>query len=143
MTWDHRAKLKELALNAINRPRPYRPVKVVPHDPSREPSFTREISGWFGSEIFILGKTPEEMERLLGCKAGYLKHGVDVFEFTRAIRADDFDVGGAYTYLPNGKEWDGIDQEWPPGTGAPQWKLKVAVPCKHLKTVPRGSTYTA
>jgi hypothetical protein len=141
MAWDHNAKLKQNALAAINRPRPYRPLKVVPHDPTRNPVLIREISGWFGTEIFLLGKSPEQMEKLLGFKTGYLANGVDVFEFRRPIQSDDFDLLGAYTYLPNGQEWDGKDLRWPPGLGVPQWRLKAAVSCRFVKTVSRGSTY--
>jgi hypothetical protein len=145
MAWDHAAKQTALALAAINRPRPYRPLKVVPHDPSRDPAAVRQIRGWFTTEIFLLGKTPEDMERLLGFDGRpgqeYLRHGVDVFEFTRPIRAGEFELGGAYTYLPGGKPWDGVDLRWPPGAGAPQWRLVVDVPCRLLKSVPRGSRY--
>jgi hypothetical protein len=138
MTWDHLAKQKENALIAINRPRPYRPLKVMPHDPARDPGSIREIGGWFGTEIFLIGKSPEQMETLLGFCVGYLTHGVDVFEFARAINADDIDLLGAYTYLPGGKERNQVDLKWPPGLGAPQWKLKRRVPCRFIRTVPRG-----
>ena len=59
-------KQTELALNAINRPRPYRPLKVVPHDPMRNPRLVTAIKGWITTEIFLVNRTPEEMERLLG-----------------------------------------------------------------------------
>ena len=143
--WDHRKKQLELALAAINRPPPYRPLKVVPHDPKRVPQLTTKIKGWITSEIFLLGKTPEEMERLLGFDSRpgseYLANGIDVFRFTRAIGADDVEIGGAYTHLPGGKPWDGKDLRWPPGLGAPQWKLVKEVDCAFIKTVPRGARY--
>ena len=63
-----------------------------------------------------------------------------VFEFTQPIQAGQFELGG-YTYLPGGKPWDGVDLRWPPGSGAPQWRLKTEVPCRFLKTVPRGVRY--
>lgn len=145
MVWDHIKKQTEIALSAINRPRPYRPLKVVPHDPKRKPRIVTRIKGWITSEIFLLGKTPEDMERLLGFdnRPGheYLLNGIDVFEFTRPIREGEFELGGAYTYLPGGKPWDGKDLRWPPGLGAPQWKLIVEIPCVFIKTVPRGIRY--
>lgn len=145
MAWDHERKLVELALGAINRPRPYRPLKVVPHDPARNPRATKELGGWITTEIFLLGKTPAELERMLGfdSRSGqeYLKNGVDVFAFTRPIKAGEFERGGAYTYLPGGKPWDGVDLKWPPGTGATQWRLIQKVPCQFIKTVPRGVPY--
>ncbi len=144
MAWDHTKKQIALALDAINRPRPYRPLKVVPHDPSRNPALVKKITGWFTSEIFLVGKSPEDFEQILGFdnRLGreYLVHGVDVFEFTQPIQAGQFDLGG-YTYLPGGKPWDGADLRWPPGSGAPQWQLKVDIPCRFLKTVPRGARY--
>lgn len=145
MVWDHVKKQTENALDAINRPRPNRPLKVVPHDPSRDPRLVMKIKGWITTEIFLLGRTPEYMEKLLGfdSRAGreYLANGIDVFEFTRPIQAGEFKLGGAYTYLPNGKPWDGIDLHWPPGSGAPQWHLIVEVPCRFIKTVPRGFAF--
>jgi len=136
----------KIALEAINRPKPYRPLKVVAHDPLRNPRATTSIKGWITSEIFLLGRTPEEMEKMLGFDSRpgmeYLPKGIDVFEFTQPIRAGDIELGGAYTHLPGGKPWDGKDLHWPPGTGAVQWKLIQPVPCKFMKTVPRGTKFT-
>ena len=141
MTWDHLAKQKELALAAINKPKPYRPIKVRPHDPARPPALVREVGGWFGTEMFLVGKTPEAMEKLLGFATGYLRHGVDLFVFLEPIRADQFDLKGAYTHLPGGRPWNGVDLKWPPGLGAPQWELNAPIPCRHLVTLPRGTAY--
>jgi hypothetical protein len=143
--WDHVKRQTEMALEAINRPRPYRPLKVRPHDPGRNPRLVTTIKGWITSEIFLLGKTPEEMEKMLGFDSRpgreYLANGIDVFELGRPVRANDFVLGGAYTYLPAGRPWDGQDLQWPPGTGATQWKLIADVPCIFIKTVARGMTY--
>ena len=145
MPWGHVKKQTAPALSAINRPRPYRPVKVVPHDPTRSPLLVKAIKGWITTEIFLINKTPEEMETLLGFdrRPGrqYLGNGVDVYEFNRPIQADEFELGGAYTYLRGGKPWDGNDLHWPPGTGATQWHLIQDVPCRFIKTVPRGQRY--
>jgi hypothetical protein len=122
----------------------HRLVKVVPHDPGVTTWKTR-IKGWVTHEIFLMGKTPEEMERLLGFDgrpgSEYLPHGIDAYLITRPVQEDEFELRGAYTYLPNGNEWDGVDLRWPPGTGAPQWRLIKDVDCRFLKTVPRGSRY--
>ena len=145
MPWDHVKKQTELALGAINRPRPYRPLKVVPHDPTKNPHLVTKIKRWITTEIFLINRTPEEMERLLGFDSRpgheHLANGIDVFEFTRPIQASDFELGGAYTYLPGGKPWDGKDLHWPPGTGATQWRLIQDVPCRFIKTVRRGQHY--
>ncbi len=105
--WDHLKRQTENALDAINRPRPHRPLKVVPHDPIRNPRLVTQIRGWITSEIFLLGRSPEQMEKMLGFDSRpgheYLIHGIDVFGFTQPIQAGDFVLGGAYTYLPAGK----------------------------------------
>jgi hypothetical protein len=141
----HKKKQIEIAVEAINRPAPYRPVKVVPHDPTRDPRLVTKIKGWITTEIYLLNQTPEEMERRLGFDSRkgheYLIHGINVFRFTRPIQAGEFELGGGYTYLPGGKLWDGKDLHWPPGSGVTQWRLIVEVPCTFVKTVPRGSRY--
>jgi hypothetical protein len=85
------------------------------------------------------------MEKMLGFDSrpgkNYLAKGIDVFEFARPIQSGDFVLGGAYTYLPAGKPWDGKELQWPPGTGATQWRLIVDIPCTFIKTVPRGMAY--
>jgi hypothetical protein len=143
MAWDHKKKLKQLALESMNRSGIHRLVKVVPHQPGRQPAL--RVGGWVSQEKFIVGKTPEEVERILGFDSRpgqeYLPHGFDVYVIVEPIREDDFDLQGAYTYLPAGREWDGIDLKWPPGLGATQWRLKRDVECRFIKTVPRGQRY--
>jgi hypothetical protein len=143
MVWDHQKKLKELAIASMNRPGMHRLVKVVPHQPGRLPAM--RVSGWVSQEKFIIGKRPEDVEHILGFDSRrgqeYLPHGFDVYIITEAIREDDFDLKGAYTHLPAGREWDGVDLKWPPGLGATQWQLKRDVTCRFIKTVPRGQRY--
>jgi hypothetical protein len=49
------------------------------------------IKGWITTEIFLVNRTPEEIERFLGFDSPpgheYLANGIDVFEFTRPISA--------------------------------------------------------
>jgi hypothetical protein len=124
---------------------PHRPLKVVSHDPTKNLHLVTKIKGWITTEIFLINRTPEEMERLLGSDSRpgqeYLANGIDVLEFTRPILASEFELGGAYTYLPGDKPWDGTDLHWPPGTGATEWRLIQDVPCRFIKTVPRGQRY--
>jgi hypothetical protein len=141
MIWDHEKKLKQLALQSMNRPGIHRLVKVVPHG---RPPMT-EVNGWVTQEKFIIGKTPEEVEKILGFDGRpgqeYLPRGFDVYAIIELIKEDDFDLKGAYTYLPQGREWDGADLKWPPGLGATQWQLKRKVKCRFIRTVPRGQRY--
>jgi hypothetical protein len=143
MVWDHEKKLKQLALQSMNRSGIHRLVKVVPHQPGRPPAL--RVRGWVSQEKFIMGKTREEVERILGFDSRpgqqYLPHGFDVYVITGQIREGDFDLKGAYTHLPAGREWNGIDLRWPPGLGATQWELKREVACRFIKTVPRGQRY--
>jgi hypothetical protein len=145
MAWDHTKKQEELALEAMNRGGIYRLVKVVPHDPAKGVQMRTKISGWITQEIWLKGRTPADLEKLLGfdSRSGsqYLQHGIDVFEITQKVQRGDFILGGAYTHLPGGKEWDGKDMHWPPGTGAVQWKLIKEVTCRFLKTVARNRKY--
>ena len=145
MAWDHVKKQKDLALEAMNRGGIYRLVKVVPHDPAKGITVRRKITGWITQEIWLRGRSPSELEKLLGFDSRpgseYLPHGIDVYLITEKLRHDDFDLGGAYTYLPGGKPWDGKDMCWPPGTGAVQWRLTTDVDCRSLKTVARNQRY--
>jgi hypothetical protein len=144
MPWDHIRKQKQLAVEAMSRSGIYRLVKVVPHRPGRAPA--RWIDGWVTQEIFVAGRSPEELEKVLGFdsrpRQHYLEDGFDVYAVVEQIGENDFELGGAYTYLPNGKEWDGRDFKWPPGSGATQWKLTRQVACQFLKTVRRGQRYS-
>jgi hypothetical protein len=143
MPWDHIKKQKRLALEAMNRSGLHRLIKVVPHQAGR--ALARRLGGWVTQEIFVIGRSPEELEKILGFdnRRGqqYLQHGFDIYIITEQIKESDFELGGAYTYLPNGKEWDGRDLKWPPGSGATQWKLTRQVECRFLKTVSRGQKY--
>jgi hypothetical protein len=143
MIWDHEKKLKELAVASMNRSGIHRLVKVIPHQPGRLPK-TR-VAGWVTQEKFILGKTPEEVERILGFDGRpgqeYLTHGFDVYVLTKPVRENDSNLKGAYTYLPAGRPWDRVDLKWPPGLGATQWQLEREIDCQFIKTVPRGQRY--
>jgi hypothetical protein len=143
MPWDHKKKQKQLALEAMSRSGIHRLVKVVPHRPGQPKA--QQIAGWVTQEIFVAGRSPEELEKLLGFDSrpgrAYLQNGFDVYAIAEQIQESDFDLGGAYTYLPNGKEWDGRDLKWPPGSGATQWKLTRHVACRFLQTVARGQKY--
>jgi len=143
--WDHVKKQEDNALQAMNRGGAYRLVKVVPFDPATGPQMRTTIKGWVTQEIWLKGQSPEDLELRLGFdrRPGrqYLMHGLDAYLITRPIRRGEFQLGGAYTYLPDGKEWDGVDLQWPPGSGAVQWKLIKDVDCRYLKTVRRGQRY--
>ena len=132
-------KLKEIVIAKWRQGGLDRPVKVVPRgQPQRNDS-----AGYISQEKFIRGRTPEQMERILGFDARpgqqYLSQGADIYHFTRVPGPHEFALKG-YTQLPGGEPWAG-DPEWPPGLGAPQWQLTTSVPCTLVKSVPRGTRY--
>ena len=65
------------------------------------PNATMLVGGWITQEKFILGKTPEEMEAILGFRPGRLGQGVCILALNRLPREDEFEFGG-YTYWPGG-----------------------------------------
>jgi len=76
-----------------------------------KPGAVMHVGGWFTRERFLLGKTPEEMEQLLGLRPGRCSLGACVLafngcspliRFNRLPAANEFDFGG-YTYWLGGK----------------------------------------
>ena len=84
---------------------------------------------------FIVGRDPEEMEDILGFARGTrLLNGADIFRIDPLPSRDQFELK-AYSYLPDGVPQMGgkvINPLFPPGKGAPQWKL-VNYPWSLLK----------
>ena len=113
------------------------PVKVIPYT-DHPPAM---VSGYFTQQKFICGKTPAEMEQVLGI-FGKLSAGACILQFESALRGYDY-VNKAYTYLPDGKEYtpDPNDNCYLPGKGAPQWQLAHAVKCSLIATVKPGVRY--
>lgn len=95
------------------------PLKVVPAigDPPKV------VRGYFTQQKFIWGKTPEEMEVILGI-FGKLRSGAYILQFKAPLKPADYE-NRAYTYLPGGKEYkpDPAETVFLPGSGAPQWTL--------------------
>jgi hypothetical protein len=101
-------------------------VKVFPK--GTRPSNSDEVmAGYCTSVKFLAGRTPAEMERILGFKAGTkLKDGAEIFRVDPLPSADQFELRG-YTQLPDGvpqRNGKVVDERYPPGLGAPQWDLK-------------------
>jgi hypothetical protein len=98
-------------------------VKVVPR--GQTPSSERMI-GYCTTLKFVVGRTPEEMESILGFKAGTkLQNGADIYRVDPLPAPNQFEFR-AYTHLPGGvPQIDGrvVNPLYPPGKGAPQWDL--------------------
>ena len=113
------AKLVEMSIGSSERSLD-QPVKVIPF--SNDPPAS--VGGYFTQQKFIWGKTPEEMQAILGI-FGKLREGACVLEFAMPLGPRDFETR-AYSYLPDGKEYKPNPKEkmYLPGKGAPQWVLK-------------------
>lgn len=124
------AKLSQMGGGAILRSID-QPVKVIPYT-EYPPAM---VSGYFTQQKFICGKTPAEMEQVLGI-LGKLNAGACILQFDSALRGYDY-LNKAYTYLPDGKEYipDPKDNCYLPGKGAPQWRLAHPVKCSLIATV--------
>eukprot|EP01037_Dinobryon_pediforme_P012874 gene12874-12973_t len=98
-------------------------VKVMPRH--FKPEHTKSI-GYCTTIKFVAGRTPEEMEIILGFKAGSkLMNGAGVYRVDPLPSPDQFEFR-SYSYLPAGvPQIDGkvLNPDYPPGSGAPQWEL--------------------
>ena len=113
------------------------PVKVLP----RLGAPPKIATGYFTQQKFIVGKTPAEMEAVLGI-FGKLAPGAFILQFDRPLRENDFEAK-AYTYLPDGKPWvpDPAEKVYLPGKGAPQWRLTHPVAAECIAVVAPGQAY--
>lgn len=132
-------KLKSLVIEVWNDQRPTL-VKVV----SAERGPSAGVGGYITNEKFIAGRTPAEMERILGLKRGELGDGAHVMRLNRLPTSEEFELRG-YTNTPDGKTYvEGVSNpDYPPGLGAPQWQLKrgVQIPSTPVKFVGPADAY--
>jgi len=130
------AKLHEMSSGIVEQTLD-QPVRVIPFS-GTPPAFA---SGYFTQQKFIWGKTPEEMERILGI-IDKLKHGACVLQFLAPLKASDYE-NKAYSYLPNGKEYkpDPNEKMYVPGKGAPQWRLTRQVTAKCIAKLLPGQPF--
>lgn len=118
-------------------------VKVAPL--GTVPDSRRPI-GYCTTLKFVVGRTPAEMERILGlAPESKLGAGADIFKVAPLPRADEFEMKG-YSQCPDGLPVDpeaGVTHPlYPPGLGAPQWRLTL--PSSRLTLlgrVPRGEIF--
>ena len=98
-------------------------VKVMPKGSPPNDALT---VGYCTTVKYIVGRTPEQMEEIVGFAPGTkLRDGADVYRVDPLPSHKQFELR-AYTYLPNGKpqvHGQVVDSAYPPGKGAPQWKL--------------------
>jgi len=113
------------------------PIRVEPFS-AKPPA---QATGYFTQQKYIWGKTPAEMERILGI-FGKLSHGAVVLQFGAPLNQSDY-LNKAYSYLPGGEEYKPNPKEkvFLPGNGVPQWKLTRAVPAKCIAILRPGQSF--
>ena len=130
-------KLAELAGGLKSRTSD-QPVKVVPISQAQPP---RTARGYFTQQKYIAGKTPLEMEAILGI-FGKLRNGAHILHFVQPLAAGTFE-SRAYTYLPDGRPYQASPNEtvYLPGKGAPQWVLTQEVWVQCIATLAPHQVY--
>jgi hypothetical protein len=107
------AKLKALVIEKWRSGSELWPVKVVPLarlaglEQKNHGKPVETAGGYFTCLRPIRGKTPAEMELILGFARGYYSSGAGIFKFLSLPAADQFELR-AYTQLPAGNPCDGI-----------------------------------
>jgi len=84
----------------------------------------------------IAGRTPEEMERILGLRRAELAKGAGVLWLGRLPDREEFALR-AYKQCPGGATYDGHGA-YTPGLGERQWEALRSLPMEMRVTVKRG-----
>ncbi len=117
------AKLKQLVAEKWRAGGENTLIKAMPRGQAPD---LRLPSGCCTTIKYLVGRTPEEMEPILGFRRGSkLAGGADIYRIDPLPSAEQFELAG-YTHLPGGKPQLNGRQEhpdYPPGSGAPQWVL--------------------
>lgn len=103
-------------------------VKVVQKGKGHTIGENGSVRGYVTEEKFILGRTPAEIEKILGLKSGDLSHGADIIRIGDVPTPDSFDfirptgrppgTPAGYTNVPG-------SPDYPVGSGASQWYLNA------------------
>jgi murein DD-endopeptidase MepM/ murein hydrolase activator NlpD len=115
------------------------PVKVIPRDA------TVAFSGYFTREKFFWGQNPKQLGELLGVRTRF-SSGVYLVAPQRPLLPGEA-ASRAYSTLPEGREYEkqGAERdrdEFPPGTGAPQWKMMLTLPARILAEFGPNENYS-
>lgn len=118
------AKLKRLVIDVWRRGGADTLVKVFAAATVTDPA--RPV-GYCTTLKYLVGRTPAQMERVIGLKAGTkLRLGAEIHLVTPLPGPGEFDLRG-YTQLPGGRATNDPayrhNDAYPPGLGAPQWDL--------------------
>ncbi|MBV9504964.1 MAG: hypothetical protein JO323_08165 [Acidobacteriia bacterium] len=94
------------------------------------------VKGYITSEKFVRGRPLDLAQNILGLLPGELNNGAVLVRLTRLPLPDEFELRG-YTQTPGGERYKDGDK-WPPGLGAPQWKLLAPIPAAVMKVAGAG-----
>lgn len=120
-------------------------VKVMPKGTKPAPD---RAAGYCTSFKFVVGRTPSEMEAVLGFAPGTrLALGAEIYLVRPLPTATQFELR-AYTHLPGGVATDDPayrpHPDYVPGYGAPQWEL-TSYPqsgLRHIGTANPGQRFS-
>jgi hypothetical protein len=115
-------RLKQMAIAIWRRGGMDSLVKVMPM--RRAPDAQRNV-GYCTTFKFVVGRTPAEMEAVVGFRAGSkLATGASIYLVRPLPSAAQFRLSG-YTQTPEGISTAirTPHPDYPPGLGAPQWEL--------------------
>jgi hypothetical protein len=119
------AKLKAIVIEMWRRGGMDTLVKAVPKGLEPDPLRT---SGYCTTFKFIVGRTPSEVEQIVGLAIGSkLVSGADIYTFDPLPSPAQFELRG-YSQCPAGISTDNTSNYvphpgYPPGLGAQQWEL--------------------
>jgi hypothetical protein len=139
-----RDRLKALVMAQWRRGGMETLVKVTPKEIRPAPD---RVAGYCTSFKFVAGRTPGEMEGILGFAPGTkLALGAEIFLVRPLPTAAQFELRG-YSQLPGGVATNDpayrAHPAYPPGLGAPQWEL-TGYPqsgLRHIATVNPGQRF--
>ena len=97
------------------------------------------IRGYITCDKFLKGRTPDQMESVLGLPQGDLSQGAWVLHPLCLPLVTQFDLRG-YTQTPAGLPYAGSGA-YPPGLGASQWELTDDIPAVVVAFVAPGQRY--
>jgi len=117
-------RLSDMAIGVWKRSGMDTLLKVAPR--GTKPDHGRPI-GYCTTLKYVLGRTPAQMEDLVGLKSGSkLAHGAEVFTVAPLPTRGQFKLRG-YTQCPGGVPTNDPGYVshplYPPGAGVPQWDL--------------------
>ena len=127
---------KKLAIESWEKGGGNQLVKVV----SPERGATPTVAGWVGELKFVEGRTPAEMEKILGLPKGELANGAIIQRLDQIPKAEQFEPRG-YTQRPGGAEFNPKAPKYPPGLGAPQWIVTEPIPATKIGEVKPGEVF--